>query len=172
MTTSNLNPSEFNTYYERYISKVADTIKLREGFEIGKENVIKFFSTVADSKLNYRYAPEKWTIKEILQHLIDTERIFMYRCFRIARNDKTPLTGFDQNIYVEPSNAASKSIEALLLEFKTFRESSINLLNSLTDYDLKCIGISSGNAMSARAAAFTILGHDIWHMEVIKEKYL
>ena len=172
MTTSNLNPSEFDTYYERYISKLTDTIKLREGFEAGKENVIKFFSDIPDGKLNYRYAPEKWSIKEILQHLIDTERIFMYRCFRISRNDKTPLTGFDQNIYVEPSNAASKSIEALLLEFKTFRESSINLLNSLTDDDLKCIGISSGNAMSARAAAFTVIGHDIWHMEVIKEKYL
>ena len=85
--------------------------------------------------------PGKWCIKEILQHLIDTERIFMYRCFRIARNDKTALAGFDQNIYVDPSSAVNKSIEILLDEFRVVRESSISLLNSLSDENLNILEI-------------------------------
>ncbi len=96
----------------------------------------------------------------------------MYRCFRIARNDKTSLAGFDQNIYIEPSNAKNKSIQSLIDEFTSVRQSSIYLLNSLNDEDLNYIGFSNDAAMSARAAAFTIIGHDIWHMDVIKEKYL
>ena len=92
--------------------------------------------------------------------------------FRIARNDKTSLAGFDQNIYVEPSDAYKKSIAALINEFKTTRQASISLIDSLTDSDLENVGDANGGAMSARAAAFTIIGHEIWHCEVIKEKYL
>ncbi|MCF6280475.1 MAG: DinB family protein, partial [Flavobacteriaceae bacterium] len=150
----------------------SDKINLLEGFEIGEKNVIQFFESIPNDKLEYRYQPEKWTIKEVFQHLIDTERIFMYRCFRIARNDKTALTGYNQNIYIEPSGANKKSINALLNEFKVVRQSSISLLNSLTDEDLCNVGTSSNVPMSARAAAYIIIGHDIWHMDVIKEKYL
>jgi hypothetical protein len=172
MTTKNLNKEEFNEYYGRYIYKLSDDINLRNGFEIGKNNVISFFNSIPYDKLEYRYAPEKWTVKEVFQHLIDTERIFMYRCFRIARNDKTSLAGFNQEIYIEPSRANTKSLDALIVEFNSVRVSSIVFLNSLTDNDLCCIGVSNGDVMSARAAAFTIIGHDIWHMDVIKDKYL
>ncbi len=172
MTTLNLKDSEFDSYYGRYIDKLSKNIHLRDGFVIGQKNVVQFFESIPKDKLDYRYAPEKWSIKEILQHLIDTERIFMYRCFRIARNDKTSLTGFDQNIYIEPSNANNKAIKVLIDEFTSVRQSSISLLNSLTDENLYFIGNSNGGDMSARAAAFTIIGHDIWHMDVIKEKYL
>ncbi len=172
MTTLNLKETEFDSYYRRYIDKLSKNIDLRNGFVIGQKNVIQFFEAIPKEKLDYRYALEKWSIKEILQHLIDTERIFMYRCFRIARNDKTSLAGFDQNIYIVPSNADSKSIESLIEEFVSVRQSSISLLNSLSDENLKSIGFSNEAAMSARAAAFTIIGHDIWHMDVIKEKYL
>ena len=172
MTKSDLNPSEFDKYYERYIDKLTNDIELRKGFETGKKVVINFFKSIPEEKLTYRYQPEKWSIKEVLQHMIDTERIFMYRCFRIARRDTTALTGFDQNIYVEPSKAQEKSIEDLLNEFIINRNNSMALLNSLTNEDLAFIGNSNGSDMSARAAAFTILGHDIWHMEVITNKYL
>lgn len=172
MTKTDLNTSEFDTYYSRYIAKISDKTTLRKGFETGKNTVINFFESIPDEKLEYRYQPDKWSIKEVFQHLIDTERIFMYRCFRIARQDTTALTGFDQNIYVAPSNAHHKSIENLLSEFTINRANSISLLNSLSDEDLSFIGNSNGGDMSARAAAFTILGHDIWHMEVIEDKYL
>lgn len=172
MVNTDLNETEFNSYYARYIDKLSETVTLRKGFEVGKTSVLRFFTSIAKDKLEYRYAPEKWSIKEVLQHLIDTERIFMYRCFRIARNDKTDLAGFDQEIYIDPSAANSKSLVELLNEFEAVRNSSISLLNSLSDTNLKYVGNASDDAMSARAAAFTVIGHEIWHMNIIKERYL
>ncbi|MGH1383412.1 DinB family protein [Kordia sp.] len=172
MTKSDLNPSEFDAYYTRYIDKLSNETELRKGFETGKQHVINFFESIPEDKLTFRYQPNKWSIKEVFQHLIDTERIFMYRCFRIARHDATALAGYDQNVYVDPSKANDKSIESLLNEFTINRNNSISILNSLTDEDLSFIGNSNGGVMSARAAAFTIIGHDIWHMEVITNKYL
>ena len=172
MTVKDLNSSEYDTYYNRYIGKLSDDTELRKGFELRKQDVIHFFQSIPQDKLSYRYAEGKWSVKEVLQHLIDTERIFMYRCFRISRHDNTALAGYDQDVYVEPSNADEKSIESLLDEYRVTRDYSSNLLNSLSDVDLKYVGNSNGGPMSGRAAAFTILGHEIWHIEVIKNKYL
>jgi len=172
MTKLDLNPSEFDDYYFRYIDKLSNKTELRKGFAIGKDAVIDFFKSITKEKLTHRYQPEKWSIKEVLQHLIDTERIFIYRCFRIARRDTTALAGYDQDDYITASGADEKTIANLLNEFTTNRNHSIALLDSLTDEDMCFIGNSSGNIMSARAAAFTIIGHDIWHMEVIENKYL
>ncbi|MFK7747753.1 MAG: DinB family protein [Kordia sp.] len=172
MIKSDVHSSEFDTYYTRYIDKLADKTELIKGFETGKQHLINFFESIPEDKLTFRYQPNKWSIKEILQHLIDTERIFMYRCFRIARRDPTALAGYDQNIYVDPSQADDKSIEGLLDEFTINRNNSISLLSSFTDEDLSFIGNSNGGVLSARAAAFIIIGHDIWHTEVITNKYL
>ncbi|MBS9463389.1 DinB family protein [Flagellimonas sp. 389] len=172
MTIQQLNENEFNPYYGRYIHKLSNTMELRKGFSAQRNIVIDFFLNIPKAKLDFRYGEDKWTVKEVFQHLIDTERIFMYRCFRIARRDQLPLAGFDQNIYIAPSGTKKKSIEALVAEFTVNRENSVVLLNSLTNDDLMSIGNADGNAMSARAAAFTILGHEIWHMEIVKEKYL
>lgn len=172
MIRTDISPLEYDVYYKRYLDKLSEDTELKIGFKSGKKEVIDFFRKIPEDKLDYRYQPEKWSIKEVLQHLIDTERIFIYRCFRIARRDETPLTGFDQNTYIEPSGASEKSIDQLLYEYEINRNNSINLLLSLSDEDLAFVGNSNGGPMSARVAAFTILGHDIWHMEVIKEKYL
>lgn len=172
MIKSELQPHEYDIYYQRYLDKLDNAVSLRSGFEEGKKNVITFFKSIPEDKLHYRYQPEKWTIKEILQHLIDTERIFMYRCFRIARKDTTPLAGFDQNIYISPSKANDKSLDDLLNEFLMNRNNSIALLTSLSDENLSFIGDANGGGMSARAASFTIIGHDIWHMEIIEDRYL
>lgn len=172
MKRTDLNPNEFSDYYGRYIQKLTENGELIESFERGKQKVIEFISAIPENKLDYSYEPNKWSIKEVLQHLIDTERIFMYRCLRIARNDSTPLAGFDQNEYIAPSGASMKTRVELLNEFKTNRENSIALLEGLSDENLKFIGKASGSELSARAAAFIIPGHDIWHMEIIKERYL
>ncbi len=172
MIKLDLNTSEFDDYYSRYIDKLPAKTELRKGFETGKNDIINFFESIPEKKLTFRYQPNKWNVLEVLQHQIDTERIFMYRCFRIARRDRTPLAGFDQNIYIEPSGANHKSMDSLLSEFKIVRQSSISLLESITEDDLTCIGNANGGNMSARAAAFTIIGHDIWHMDIIKERYL
>lgn len=172
MKKQDLKLEEFDIYYQRYLDKLNNETDLIEGFIDGKSKTITFFESIPENKLDFLYQPGKWSIKEILQHLIDTERIFMYRCFRIARRDTTALAGYDQEIYNKPSNANNKSINELLNEFKTNRNNSIAILKSLNHNDLCFIGNSNNNKMSSRAAAFVIIGHEIWHMEVIKTKYL
>ncbi len=167
-----INISEYDPYYKRYIEKLPEDRSLLNHFEIGKREVMEFFLSIPEDKLQYRYAPNKWNCKEIYQHLIDTERIFMHRCFRIARRDTTPLAGFDQNIYINPSGANQKTTHKLMTEFMINRNHSISLLESLTNEDLKYIGNANGGPMSARAAAFVIPGHNIWHIDIIKERYL
>lgn len=172
MTTQDLTAEELNPFYSTYINLVPKSVNLIDGFETGFKNVEAFFESISKDKLDYKYAEDKWTIKEVLQHIIDTERIFMYRCLRVARHDKTALAGFEQDDYIEPSKANSKSIESLQEEYKTTRQYSIVLLKSLSDEDLKCIGKASGNVMSARSASFSTIGHEIHHMKIIKERYL
>ncbi|MFT5619643.1 MAG: putative damage-inducible protein DinB [Arenicella sp.] len=172
MNKTEFEQSEFESYYGRYIDKLPESRSLREGFVLGKKETIAFFQSVPEDKLNYRYEEGKWSVKEVFQHLIDTERIFVYRAFRIARRDQTSLAGFDQDVYVAPSNANKKSLSDLVNEFEATRNYSISLINSLSDEDLKTVGVSSNKPMSARASLFTIIGHYIWHTEVIKERYL
>ena len=172
MIKADLKSNEYNPYYEAYISQVSNETSLIGGLEADKKMVIDFFSSIPEEKLEYRYQPEKWTIKELFQHIIDTERIFMYRLLRIARNDKTALPGYEQDDYVVPSEANNKSIEKLIEEFTVTRLYSINLINSISDENLKNIGTASGSPASARACGFILLGHSVWHIDIIKERYL
>ncbi|MDO6759238.1 DinB family protein [Tamlana sp. 2_MG-2023] len=171
MKVTELETSEYNNYYQMYIEKVPKGVTFSEGFSKGSEAVLNYFKSLPDDKLNYSYAHGKWTIKEVLQHIVDTERVFSYRCFSIARQDKTPLPGFEQDDYVAPSKANSKSIEDLIEEYEAVRKNSIILVKSLSEADLKCVGTVSGGNMSARAAAFIILGHEIHHLDVLKQRY-
>lgn len=172
MIKKDLVTDEFNPYYSSYINMLSKELELIEGFEVGLKKVQDFFKSIPKEKLEHKYAHDKWTIKEVFQHIIDTERIFMYRCFRIARHDKTPLVGFEQDDYIAPSKANFKTINMLLEEYYAVRLSSIVLLKSLNDEDLKFMGNASESNVSARAAGFIILGHEIHHIEVIKNKYL
>ncbi|UKM64015.2 DinB family protein [Flavobacteriaceae bacterium GSB9] len=172
MNITDLNTTEYANYYANYLDLVPKETTLIEGFKKGFHSVFEFFENIPAVKLNYAYAHEKWSVKEVFQHLIDTERIFQYRCFCIARQDKTPLPGFNQDDYIVPSEAKNKSMDALVAEFKTVRLSFLTLLESLNDSDLKSVGNVSGNAMSARAAAFIVLGHYLWHIDIISKRYL
>ncbi|MEP3838538.1 MAG: DinB family protein [Algibacter sp.] len=172
MKVTDLTSKEYNPFYETYISKVSGEISLIEGFMKGKIQVEDFFKSIPQDKLEYRYAEDKWSIKEVFQHIIDNERVFMYRCFRIARHDKTPLTGYEQNDYILPSGANKKTISSLIEEYQVVRQNFIVLLKSLSSQDLEVIGTASGSAMSARAAAFITIGHEIHHINIIKERYL
>ncbi len=172
MRTKDVKESEFEDYYGRYLRKVCVDTPLREGFSVGRDSVLAFFKAIPEEQWNHKYDKDKWSIKEVLQHIIDTERIFAYRTFRIGRRDLTPLAPFDQNGYMEPSDAAGKTPSELLKEYIAVRESTLALINSLSDDDLCAIGTSSDKPMSARAAAFTILGHEIWHVDLINELYL
>ncbi|MEM9663690.1 MAG: DinB family protein [Bacteroidota bacterium] len=172
MRLRDLQPAEYDPYYHRYLAKLPGETTLREGYRDGQLAVCRFFRALPPDVLDRRYEPAAWSVREVLQHLIDTERIFAYRTFRIARRDQTPLADFDQTGYMAPSGATGKSRTALLREFEAVRTQTIVLLDSLSDDDLRTVGISSGQPMSARAAAFVVIGHDRWHLDLINERYL
>jgi hypothetical protein len=167
-----ITKNEYHDYYNTYLEKVPDSISLHEGFKTGKDEVLQFFRSIPIEKQNFAYAEGKWTIKEVFQHLIDTERIFLYRCFRLGRKDNSALAGFNQDDYIMTSNANSKSITLLLEEFTTTRDSFMVLLKTLKETDLEFIGTASNAPISPRALAFINLGHYLWHIDIIKERYL
>lgn len=118
----------------------------------------------------HAYAPGKWTVAEVVQHVIDTERIFQARVLRIARGDATPLPGFDQDPYV--AAAAPRPLAALAGELDRLRASTLDVVGSLTDADLLRTGTASGARLSARAAAWIVAGHERHHLDVLRERYL
>ncbi len=172
MTRQDLKSTEYSSFYKGYLDMIPADLELIEGYYLGQKNVLNFLKSMPTNKLEYRYEENKWTIKEVFQHIIDTERIFVYRCFRLGRHDATPLSGFDENDYIKPSLANNKTLEALLEEYQAVRQNSIILLKSLNENDLNFIGNANGNNLSAKAAAFIILGHELWHLKIIKERYL
>ncbi|MFC4721940.1 DinB family protein [Geojedonia litorea] len=171
MTKDNLKPGEFNPYYGTYIDKTAG-LDLKSGLKVGGKRTINFLKSISNEKLEYRYAKGKWTIKEIIQHLIDAERVFAYRALRIAREDQTPLPGFEQDDYVLPSKANNRSLDQLLNEYAAVRQATVTLFDSFSDEMLIQLGTASNSPISVRAIGFIIIGHEIHHCDVIKERYL
>lgn len=162
---------EYPVYYHTYISKV-NTADLLIALEVGLTQIETVVSTLTEEQANYRYAPGKWSIKELLIHLLDAERIFCYRALRFARNDKTELSGFDENQYVPESNAENRSLTNIMTEYKAVRQATIEFYKNMIDQMLDRSGRANGNEISVRALGYTIAGHEIHHMEVIKERYL
>lgn len=171
MKTSEIASTEFHSYFKSYMDKVSG-ITLKEALENGWEDTISFFESIPESKLEYRYSKDKWTIKDILLHLIDAERAFSYRALQFARSDNADLEGFDENIFVENAQANSRSLISLIGEYDKVRQSSIYLYNSFSQDVLKRTGKANDKTLSVRAAGFLICGHEIHHKEIIKERYL
>jgi uncharacterized damage-inducible protein DinB len=172
MNVKNLKTDEFASYFGTYISQVSDEYSLIEELEISVHRLIKFVQNIPLDKFDYRYAEGKWTIKDILQHLIDAERIFCYRALRFSRNDKTSLPGFEENDYAIEANAGQRSIQDLLTELAVVRQATLFLFKSLSNEELMRKGIASNNAMSVRALGFVIIGHQNHHQRVFEERYL
>ena len=137
-----------------------------------KKRFVELINEVPENKLSFAYAEGKWTLAELLMHIIDAERVFQYRALRFARNDKTPMAGFDQNDYVPECNAKGRSKKDLLEEYAAVRESTILLFQSFDEEALKRVGNASGSDMSTRAMGFIICGHQAHHLNIIKERYL
>tara|TARA_B100000949_G_scaffold235585_1_gene260039 strand:- start:8957 stop:9475 length:519 start_codon:yes stop_codon:yes gene_type:complete len=171
MVLSELPSSEYNPFYQTYIMALGD-VELIEELKNGRKVLLSLFEEIPEEKLNYAYAEGKWSLAEALVHMIDTERIFQYRALCIARNDKTPLPGFDQDNYVPFSNAANRSKKDLIEEYRSVRDATITLFNSFDDEAINRIGIASGSKMSVRALGFIISGHQAHHVRVLKERYL
>ncbi len=171
MKRSDLIQEEIAPYYFIYINKIEDT-PLLELLEKQRLAMIDFYTNIPNHKLEYRYAENKWTIKEILLHIIDTERIFNYRALRIARNDKMDLLGYDENAYVPVSNANKRTIESLIQEYSILRKSTIELFKNFDDEMLMKIGTANQNKLSVRGVGFVALGHEFHHKQIIEERYL
>lgn len=131
-----------------------------------------FILSLPEEKLTYRYAEGKWTIKEILAHVVDDERIYTYRALRFARNDKTELPGFEQDEYTLHSGANERRVEDILEEFATVRAATLSLFNGLDEQALMRAGVADGNRATVRALAYHIAGHELRHVNIIRERYL
>lgn len=172
MKSVELSKSEYSEFNATYISAVDSSLDLIEGLEKSVNELILFLEKLPVEKLEYRYVDGKWTIKEIIQHIIDSERIFSYRALRISRNDKTPMAGFDENEYVDNTNANDRNFMDLLNEMKLVRETSVLLFKSFSKEQMLRIGTASNHSVSVRALGFVILGHQRHHFKVIQERYL
>ncbi|HNP32302.1 MAG TPA: DinB family protein [Flavobacterium sp.] len=172
MKPTNLKPEEFAGHFATYINQVSNEYSLTEELEISVHRLIKFVQNIPLDKFDYRYAEGKWTIKDILQHLIDAERIFAYRALRFARNDKTELSGFEENDYVDEANANNRSIQDLLTELAVVRQATLSMFKSFSEEELMRKGIASKNPISVRALGFVIIGHQNHHQRVFQERYL
>lgn len=171
MTVSDLNSNEYSKYYKGYIDK-ASNVELLDGLKQSGEETLTFFKSIPESKQEYAYDVDKWTIKELLLHLMDAERIFAYRALRFARLDNTSLPGFDENYYTSNSQANSYSMDQLLKSYSILRAYTIDLFESFDKDMILQIGEASGSQMSVRAIGFVIIGHEKHHMQIIKERYL
>lgn len=168
MKRSEVNP--LPQFYDRYINKVED-LDLLEALEVYSPEHV-FSETETLHKLgDLIYAPNKWTIREIIQHCIDTERIMSHRALRIARNDKTPLPGFDENEYALNTTARYRHLEELLDEYDIVRASTQALFQSFNDDMLVRSGQASQIDITVGALGFMVIGHSLHHMDVIKERY-
>ena len=164
-------PGTYPAYFENYISKVqASTVK--EATEKYGLDVIARFNALPAEKASYAYAEGKWTLKEMLQHIIDTERIFAYRAVAIARKEVIGLPGFDENNYAANSKANSRNWDSLLMEFAAVRTATDLLLNSFDEEQLLQQGTTNNNPTTVNAIAFIIYGHIIHHLNIINERYL
>ncbi len=162
-------PEEYAPYYSNYVSKVPDEDVLVVLKRL-KESSYKLFNELSDEKADFAYGEGKWTVKEVLGHMIDAERTFGYRLFAFSR-DFAELPSFDQNVYVNNGNFNSRTVQSLAAEFRSTRESNIYLIESLTDEQLDRRGIASGNPATVRALIYMLIGHELHHLNILGERY-
>lgn len=163
---------EYAPYAIRYIGLLPDDGLVLQHLENNLKSTSDLILSLPEEKLTSRYAAGKWTIKEVLVHVVDDERIYAYRALRFARNDRTELPGFDQDDYAVHSGANGRDVEDILREFAAVRRATISLFNGLGREALVRAGVADGKVMSVRAAAYHIAGHEMRHLNIIKERYL
>ncbi|MCM4171015.1 DinB family protein [Arenibacter sp. TNZ] len=171
MRKSSLPKEAYHQFYGTYLS-VLDDSELHDLLVIGKKEMKLFIENIPVDKLISSYSKGKWTLAEVLLHIIDAERVFQYRALRFLRHDKTPLPGFDQDLYVRDSNANSRSKESLINEFNAVREASITLFQNLDNKDLSRSGIASNIEWTVATLGFVICGHQKHHLQIIANRYL
>jgi uncharacterized damage-inducible protein DinB len=163
-------PTEFAEYYGNYVSKVpgTDVVGVLESQRL---QMLQLFAGRSERDGSFRYAPGKWTVKEVLGHITDTERIFTYRALRIARGDQTPLPGFEQDDFVKKGAFSERTLADLSEEFAAVRSASLALFRSFPEAAWSRRGVASQKEVTVRALAFMTAGHQIHHRLVLEEHY-
>ena len=163
-------PGEYADYYEKYISLVPGN-DILGALETQRLQTVQLFAARSERDGNFRYAPDKWSVKEVLGHVCDTERIFAYRALRIARADQTPMEGFEQDDYVRNASFAQNRLADLAEEFHFVRSATIDLFRGLAPEAWQRRGVANKYEVSARALAFIIAGHELHHRSILEERY-
>ncbi len=163
---------EYPEYAEMYMKFVKRDGTLLKQLEESLSSTIEFITSLSFDVLDYKYAPGKWSVKEVLVHIIDDERIYAYRALAFARNDKTELPGFEETEYIQFADTNTRSIESIIEEYRAVRKATIALFDSFSEDALLRIGKANRNKTSVRALGYHILGHEQHHIDVIKERYL
>ena len=163
--------STFPAYFKKYIDQVDEDI-LKEAFKSQQETIDTFFDAIPEEKTNAGYGPGKWSLKELLQHVIDTERIFNYRSLAFARKETASLPGFEENDYAANSNANERSWKSLCEELKVIRKSTELLFNSFSDEALQSSGLANNKPTTVLAMGFITIGHLYHHKNIVEERYL
>lgn len=163
--------TEYAPYHQRYIDLItADDIF--SFFKQQAEEIVTLFTNLSEDQASFRYAEGKWTIKEVLAHIVDSERIFGYRVLAISRGEKNPLPGFAENDYVRNGKYENRSLKSLLAEYSHLSSANLELFKSLDEEMLSQKGTASGKEVTARAILFVTIGHEKHHLEIIKSRYL
>jgi hypothetical protein len=172
MATSHTRPdaTEYAPFYASYVAGVPEMDIVSAMRESGRE-LTAALSAISEARGGFRYAPEKWTIREVIGHLIDAERIFGYRALRLARADATPLPGFEENDYVRAAGSDARTIADLVEELRVVRESTVRLFVSLPHDTWSRRGVVNGREVSVRALAYITVGHGRHHLAVLRERY-
>ena len=165
------SPRDYSSYYENYLKLIKgdDILRILNEQNKSTQDILNSFS---EHRGNYRYTDGKWTVKEVVGHLLDTERIFAYRALCIARGEKKSLPGFNQDDYVSEGNFNRRELFEITYEYRLLRESNLLLFRSFTPEMLKLKGFANESSVSVLAILFIIAGHEKHHMNVLKEKYM
>jgi uncharacterized damage-inducible protein DinB len=158
-------------FYMTYVKYVKDE-DMMEILERSSKQALELIHSIPEEKGSFRYADNKWTIKELLCHMMDAERIFAYRALRFSRNDKTPLASFDENAYASQANAHSRTVLMIAEEMRTLRQSTIDLYRSFSADMLSREGTASNTTLSVLNLGFIIPGHEIHHCTILRDRYL
>jgi uncharacterized damage-inducible protein DinB len=169
MTINRPDASEFANFYAGYVGNVPDSgpVKLLEE-QIGRLEKLK---SLPEDKANHAYADGKWTVKEVIGHLADAERVFTYRLTRIARGDQTPLAGFDENAWAKMAPHARRAMSKVADEMIAIRRSTLALIDSLDETSITNTGVANNNPVSARAICWILAGHTEHHLGILAERY-
>lgn len=164
--------TEFALFYEGYIDRIDGSLSVLDQLKRSAKDLTELYRSLSEEQLLYRYDEGKWSMKDILMHLIDVEKVFAYRAMRFARADRTPLPFFDENEFALQANADKINTSKLIKEFNACRNLTITFFNNLNAKQMLKKGIASNSPMSVRACAWIILGHELHHRRVIGEFYL